>query len=110
MSPRQLTREDEGIADRVCRVENLTKAWEGYKNISQVVGPSSMLVTDGPRWQKLQKLFNPAFSPSRLELFIPVVVEETLKFVKVLDEAAYRESVIPVSEPLVVQSAAGELR
>ena len=47
-----------------------------------------MIIIGGEHWQKLRKMFNPAFSQGYLDKLVPGIVEETLIFVQVLDEVA----------------------
>jgi cytochrome P450 len=47
-----------------------------------------MITLEGEHWRKLRKMFNPAFSQGHLDKLVPGIVEETLVFVQILEEAA----------------------
>ena len=95
---------DEAIADKVQRIDNLPKAREAYFKLKPVLGANSILTLEGDHWHRLRKMFNPAFSQSHLETLVPEIVEETLVFVKVLDEAAKRGTVLLMLEALTVMN------
>lgn len=46
-----------------------------------------MITLEGEHWQKLRKMFNPAFAQGHLDKLVPGVVDETLNFVEILNEA-----------------------
>ena len=69
-------------------IDNLPKAVEAYVKLKPVIGTESMITLEGEHWQKLRKMFNPAFSQGHLEKLVPGIVDETLIFVDILNEAA----------------------
>jgi cytochrome P450 len=69
-------------------IDNLPKALEAYIKLKPVIGTDSMITLEGEHWQKLRKMFNPAFSQGHLEKLVPGIVDETLIFVDILTEAA----------------------
>ena len=52
------------------------------------MGRASILIAHREQWQRLRKMFNPAFSQAHLETLVPEIVEETLVFANKLREAA----------------------
>ena len=69
-------------------IDNLPKAVEAYVKLKPVIGTESMITLEGEHWQKLRKMFNPAFAQGHLEKLVPGIVDETLIFVDILNEAA----------------------
>jgi cytochrome P450 len=65
---------------------------------------NSILTLDGEAWQKLRKIFNPAFAQAHLESLIPQMVTETLVFVGTLERAAKLETTVLMLEELMVTS------
>jgi cytochrome P450 len=95
---------DEGVANKVQTTDNLPKALEAYHKLLPVLGPQSILTLDGDHWYKLRKMFNPAFSQGHLETLIPGIIEETLIFVKLLNDTAQRGDVLLMLDALTVTS------
>ena len=56
--------------------------------LKPVLGPQSMITLEGEHWHRLRKMFNPAFSQGHLETLVPDIVEETLVFVEIMNNAA----------------------
>ena len=69
-------------------IDNLPKAVEAYVKLKPVIGTDSMITLEGEHWQRLRKMFNPAFAQGHLEKLVPGIVDETLIFVDILNEAA----------------------
>ena len=55
-------------------------------------------------WRKIRKMFNPGFSVSHLETLIPGIVEESLVFVKILEEAARHDAILQLGDRLQVST------
>ena len=95
---------DEGVANKVQTTDNLPKAVEAYHKLKPVLGPESILTLEGDHWYKLRKMFNPAFSQGHLETLVPAIIEETLKFVKLLNDTAQEGDVLLMLDALTVTS------
>jgi sterigmatocystin biosynthesis cytochrome P450 monooxygenase len=86
----------------VLTLDNLPKAIDAYIKLKPVLGSQSILTLEGDHWHKLRKMFNPAFSQSHLETLVPGIVEETLVFVDVLNDAAKSGDVLLMLDALTV--------
>jgi len=99
---------DQGVANIVLTVDNLPKAIEAYIKLKPVIGADSMITLEGEHWQKLRKMFNPAFAQGHLEKLVPGIVDETLNFVAILNEATKVDrdflmlDALTVRDPLVL--------
>ena len=93
---------DEGVAHKVLTIDNLPKAVEVYIKLKPVIGSDSMITLEGEHWQKLRKMFNPAFSQGHLEKLVPGIVDETLNFVEKLNEAAKKDKDFLMLDALTV--------
>jgi cytochrome P450 len=61
-----------------------------------------MITLEGEHWRRLRKMFNPAFSQGHLDKLVPGIVEETLIFVQILEEAAKRDEDFLMLDALTV--------
>jgi len=93
---------DEGVANKVQTIDNLPKALEAYIKLMPVLGPQSILTLDGEHWHKLRKMFNPAFSQGHLETLVPGIIDETLIFVKLLNDTAQGGNILLMLDALTV--------
>jgi cytochrome P450 len=80
----------------------LPKAQEIYYPLKCVIGPHSLITVEGDHWQKLRKMFNPAFSQGHLETLVPGIVEETLVLVTKLNEAAKTNETLRILDVITV--------
>ena len=95
---------DEGVANKVQTTDNLPKALEVYHKLKPVLGPNSILTLEGDHWYKLRKMFNPAFSQGHLETLVPGIIEETLIFVKLLNDTTQGGDILLMLDALTVTS------
>ena len=95
---------DEGVANKVQTTDNLPKALEVYHKLRPVLGPQSILTLEGDQWYKLRKMFNPAFSQGHLDPLVPGIIEETLTFVKLLNDTAQGDDILLMLDALTVIS------
>jgi len=61
-----------------------------------------MITLEGDHCYSLRKMSNPAFAQGHLETLVPGIVEETLSFVGVLNEAAQTGKELLVLDALTV--------
>ena len=94
---------EQTIADKIQRVDELPKAQEVYYKLTPVLGRHSMITVEGDHWQKLRKMFNPAFSQSHLDTLVPAMVEETLVYVAKLNEAAETKKLLMMLDTITVK-------
>lgn len=94
---------DEIVADKIQRIDNLPKAKEAYYKLKPVIGNASMITLEGEHWQRLRKMFNPAFSQAHLETLVPGMVTDGLVFVQKLEEAAKLDEALLLFDTLVVR-------
>jgi cytochrome P450 len=92
---------DETIAYKVQTIDNIPKCQAAYLNIRTLVD-NSILTLDGEPWQKLRKMFNPAFAQAHLESLIPQMVTETMIFAGTLEKAAKQGTTVLMLEELMV--------
>jgi cytochrome P450 len=95
---------DEDVAYKAQTTDNLPKALEVYRKLKPLLGPQSILTLEGDHWYKLRKMFNPAFSQGHLETLVPGIIEETLIFVKLLNDTARGGDVLLMLNALTVNS------
>lgn len=57
---------------------------------------------EGDHWQKLRKMFNPAFSQGHLDTLVPNIVEETLVLVTKLNDAAKKDETVKILDAITV--------
>ena len=103
VSTRNVLTIDDAIAERIVHTEDLPKHKETYDILLPIIGKTSIisLPTDA-YWRKIRKMFNPGFAISHLETSIPGIVEESMVFVKMLEEAAQSGSIVPLGDNLQV--------
>jgi cytochrome P450 len=95
---------DEGVAIKVQTTDNLPKALDVYHKLRTLLGPQSILTLEGDQWYKLRKMFNPAFSQGHLETLVPGIIDETLTFVKLLNDTAQGGDILLMLDALTVIS------
>lgn len=103
LSIRNVLTIDDAIAERIIHTEDLPKRKDTYDILLPVTGKTSLVtIPTDAYWRKLRKMFNPGFSTGHLETSIPGIVEESMVFVKMLEEAAQSGSIIPLGDKLQV--------
>ena len=70
--------------------------------MKSVLGPHSLITVEGDHWQKLRKMFNPAFSQGHLDTLVPNIVEETLVLVTKLNDAARNNETVKMLDVITV--------
>ena len=101
---------DNVIAEKIIHTDNLPKHSETYKILLPMTGKTSVItVPTDDYWRKIRKMFNPGFSVSHLETLIPGIVEESLVFVKILEEAARHDAILQLGDRLQVSTLYREL-
>ena len=88
---------DEQAVEQILQIDCLPKSKPAYDSLHHVVGKTSLVVIEGDRWKKLRKMFNPAFAPSHIESFIPIIVDESLIFIDKLDHVADTGDVVQMN-------------
>jgi cytochrome P450 len=78
---------DPSAVKEICQDRNLPKA-PSYSSLIPLIGPKSILVTEGAEWKHQRKAFNPGFSTFFLKGMLPVFVEKTKIFLDKLAKAA----------------------
>jgi cytochrome P450 len=85
---------DEKAAEQILQIDNLPKT---KLAVQHIIGKTSLVSIGGDNWKKLRKMFNPAFAPSHIETFIPVIVEESLIFIEKLNRVADTGQVVKMN-------------
>ncbi|GIC86206.1 cytochrome P450 [Aspergillus udagawae] len=62
-----------------------TQTLQAYKYL---MGPHSILTSEGEEWKSLRKRFNPGFAPQHLLTLLPCILEKTVPFFETLDRYA----------------------
>jgi cytochrome P450 len=65
-----------------------------------IIGKTSLVTVKGEYWRKVRKMFSPAFATSHLETLVPGIIEESMVFVNVLNQAAERCEMLKLGERL----------
>ena len=92
---------DDKIAYKVQSVDDLPKCREAFVKLKPLLG-ESLILSEGNKWHKLRKMFNPGFMPAHLETLVPQMSEEVLIFVQKLEKAGEMGTVVSMSEELTV--------
>jgi cytochrome P450 len=70
------------------------KSPSAFRELSPLIGRSSLLIKEGDYWKMLRKRFNPGFAPVHLITLLPNILEKTQLFSKRLDLAAANGEVV----------------
>lgn len=62
-----------------------TPTLQDYKYL---VGPHSILTSEGEEWKSLRKRFNPGFAPQHILTLLPCILDKTVPFFETLDRYA----------------------
>jgi cytochrome P450 len=89
---------DEKAAEQILQIDNLPKSKPAYDDLKYVIGKNSLVVIEGERWKRLRKMFNPAFAPSHIETFIPVILDESLLFIDILNKVADTGEIVKMND------------
>jgi cytochrome P450 len=79
---------DDTVAEKILHSDNLPKHLLTYDFMLPILGKTSLVTAKGDYWRKVRKMFSPAFATSHLETLVPGIIEESLVFIKVLNDAA----------------------
>jgi cytochrome P450 len=94
---------DDAIAEKIIHTDNLPKHKETYDILLPILGKTSIItVPTDDYWRNIRKMFNPGFAISHLETSVPGIVEESMVFVKILEEAAQNGSIVQLGDTLQV--------
>jgi cytochrome P450 len=97
---------DDAIAEKIVHTADLPKHKETYDILLPISGKTSIItVPTGDYWRKIRKMFSPGFAISHLQTLIPGIVEESMVFVKILEEAARSGSIVQLGDKLQVISS-----
>jgi len=88
---------DEQAVEQILQIDCLPKSKPAYDGLRHIVGKTSLVAIEGDRWKKLRKMFNPAFAPSHIETFIPIIVDESLIFIDKLNHVADTGDVVQMN-------------
>nr|XP_036574327.1 uncharacterized protein CTRU02_15733 [Colletotrichum truncatum]KAF6780739.1 hypothetical protein CTRU02_15733 [Colletotrichum truncatum] len=66
----------------------LGKHTPAYSRYEPVVGKGTIILSNGSLWKETRALFNPFFSHSRLQSFVPAMVQEGMTLITKLEHAA----------------------
>ena len=88
------------LAAQVTQINSLPKHSTIPKYVRHIVGPTSMLFTEGVLWKKTRQLFNPGFSLTHLLTFAPIIVDDASMYCKIIGELADSGEVRPIEEAL----------
>src|SRR5436190_13508444 len=90
---------DNVIAEKITHTDDLPKHSETYKILLPMTGKTSLItVPTDDYWRKIRKMFSSAFSAAHLETLVPGIVEESLVFVKILEEAAKNNAILQLED------------
>lgn len=89
---------DPVIAAQVTQKRPLPKSPLYWKVIGHLVGPTSMIHTEGTLWKSMRSMFNPAFTSGHLRSYVPSIVDECLTFCEVLTEHANKGDMFSLEE------------
>jgi cytochrome P450 len=84
------------LAAQVTQTNSRPKSPAIQQFIGHIVGPTSLLFTEGEQWKKIRSLFNPGFSLAHLMTLVPSIVDDTMIFYEVLGEHADSGEVRPI--------------
>jgi cytochrome P450 len=84
------------LAAQVTQTNSRPKSPAIQQFIGHIVGPTSLLFTEGEQWKKIRSLFNPGFSLAHLMTLVPSIVDDTMIFCEVLGEHADSGEVRPI--------------
>jgi cytochrome P450 len=68
------------------------------KGLRPIIGPTSIITTQGAEWKHLRKRFNPGFAPAHLITLIPAIIGATQRFLGRLEGLAREGSVFGFDE------------
>jgi cytochrome P450 len=89
---------DPVIAAQVTQKRPLPKSPLYWKVIGHLVGPTSMIHTEGTLWKSMRSMFNPAFTSGHLKSYVPGIIDECLTFCEVLTEHANKGDMFSLEE------------
>jgi cytochrome P450 len=58
------------------------------KWLTPIIGPKSIITSDGEEWKHIRKRFNPGFAPAHLVTLLPAILSKTERFTSRLDALA----------------------
>lgn len=77
---------------------NMAKHHRMGDGLDHIVGKQSMISINGTTWKRWRQIFNPGFSSAHLMSIVPIVLEDMLTFVDILEEHAQKREVFRLEE------------
>ncbi|KAF2749324.1 cytochrome P450 [Sporormia fimetaria CBS 119925] len=78
---------------------SVTKSPTLQSGLGELIGPYSLLSSEGEAWKSMRRRFNPGFAPSHLLTLLPQILEKTALFVAKLEELAEKGEAVKM-DPL----------
>ena len=94
---------DDTVAEKILHQDNLPKHQKVFEFMLPVLGKTSLVTAYGEYWRKVRRMFNPAFAASHLETLIPGMIEESMTFVHLLENAAKTGEILKFGDRLPVK-------
>ena len=89
---------DPELINQVLNVHSLPKAVALKKYIHPLLGPRSMVITEGTEWKTMRNLFNSGFSVGHLMTLTSLIVEEAIVFSDILKDKAQTGELFELEE------------
>ncbi|OOG01126.1 hypothetical protein ASPCADRAFT_38480 [Aspergillus carbonarius ITEM 5010] len=61
----------------------------GMRALEPLLGPYSIITSEGEQWKALRKRFNPGFAPQHLLTLLPCILDKTMRFIETLGGYAH---------------------
>ena len=90
--------QDPAVARQVAQTHSLSKHGVIQKIIGHIIGPASMLTSEGDAWRRTRSLFNPGFALSHLMTLVSPMVDHCLIFCQKLGDLADRKELFLLQE------------
>ncbi|KAK4160554.1 putative sterigmatocystin biosynthesis P450 monooxygenase stcS [Cladorrhinum sp. PSN259] len=71
------------------------------RELSSLLGATSMVTREGEDWKEIRKRFNPGFAPQHLMTLLPCILDKTAIFVERLDDWAKTDQEFPLTKAFI---------
>ncbi|KAF2467190.1 cytochrome P450 [Lindgomyces ingoldianus] len=89
---------DPDVAEEVAAKSGLLKAPNIKYFLKPLAGPENLVTMDGHLWKKWRTVFNPGFAIGHLMNQVPIIVDCTVEFARILDMHATENKVFRLEE------------
>lgn len=86
------------LATQITTKYNLPKSRSFERSLEPITGGPNMLTMNGEQWKIWRNIFNPGFSATSMQDYVPHVIRSVEVFCELLDERAREGKIFPLGD------------